>query len=188
MSVEEEKTHEEFAALGGCFVEGDPGQRRRERRVKRRALALSIVLQAAVLAAVILLPLFGKGERLAMAVTTPIPPYSPYAAPQQRTAPARNEARRNACHFCAPTMIPPTIAMRDDRTSGVDEVPLPDDLLPSGPGMPGSIPIVDARRGPAPPPPPNDTPRIVHVTHLDPALLTHRVEPKYPTLALQTRR
>jgi periplasmic protein TonB len=28
----------------------------------------------------------------------------------------------------------------------------------------------------------------VHVTHLDPAMLVHRVEPVYPSLARQTRR
>jgi TonB family protein len=31
-------------------------------------------------------------------------------------------------------------------------------------------------------------PRIVHVGHLDPAMLIHRVEPVFPALALQTRR
>ena len=31
-------------------------------------------------------------------------------------------------------------------------------------------------------------PRIVRVTHIDPALLTERVEPVYPPLARQTRR
>ena len=32
------------------------------------------------------------------------------------------------------------------------------------------------------------TPHIVHVTHIDPALLIHRVEPTYPTLGLHMRR
>jgi protein TonB len=31
-------------------------------------------------------------------------------------------------------------------------------------------------------------PKIVHVGHLDPAMLIHRIEPVYPTLAHQTRR
>jgi len=54
--------------LRGCLVEGDAGQRSRERRVRRRALAISIVVQCAVLAALIVLPLFGKPQRIALRV------------------------------------------------------------------------------------------------------------------------
>jgi TonB family protein len=36
--------------------------------------------------------------------------------------------------------------------------------------------------------PPDRTPSIVRVTHLDPAMLIHRVEPTFPTLARQTGR
>ncbi len=36
--------------------------------------------------------------------------------------------------------------------------------------------------------PPAETPKIVHMTHLDPALLIRRVQPDYPPLARQTRR
>lgn len=188
MSVEEEKGHEEFGALGGCFVGGDAEQRKRERRVKRRALAISITLQALLLAAVILLPLFGKTERIALAYAVPIPPYSPYAARQPRATAPQQQAQQNAGHIWAPTSISPTIVTRDNRTAGAGELPVPGDLLPTGPGTPGILPIVDTRHGPTPPPPGNDTPRIVHVTHLDPAMLTRRIEPVYPTLARQTRR
>jgi protein TonB len=187
MSGEEQKAQEEFGALAGCFVEGDPEQRRRQLQVKRRALAASIMLQAAVLAAVILVPLFGKGERIAMAYAVPIPPYSPYAPHQPRATPVRSQAPQNACRFCEPPRIPNGIVTRDPEPAN----PNPDgssDLLPAipGTGTPDRLPIFDTRQGPPPPPP--DTPRIVHVTHLDPAMLTHRVEPVYPTIARQTRR
>ena len=33
-----------------------------------------------------------------------------------------------------------------------------------------------------------ETPRIMHQTHIDPAMLVHRVEPVYPTLAKQLGR
>jgi TonB family protein len=187
MSVAEGKGHDEFAALGGCFVGGDAEQRKRQRRLKRRALAISVTLQALVLAAVILLPLFGKTERIALAYAVPIPPYSPYAAQQQRPTAARPQSPQNVCHFCAPTRIPPTIAMRTDPM-GDASVPSPADFVGLVPGNPNVIPIFDTRHGPTPPPPGNDTPRIVHVTHLDPAMLTRRIEPVYPRLAIQTRR
>jgi periplasmic protein TonB len=187
MSVEEEKGHEEFGALGGCFVGGDAEQRKRERRVKRRALALSITLQAMVLAAVILLPLFGKTERIALAYAVPIPPYSPYAAQPQRSTAARPQAPQNPCHFCAPRRIPPTITTHTDPV-GDGPVPFPGELPGLVPGNSNLIPVVDPRSGPIPPPPPNERARIVRVTHLDPAMLMRRIEPAYPTLARQTRR
>jgi protein TonB len=187
MSVEERSEREEFGALGGCFVGGDAEQRRRERRVKRRALAISITVQALVLAAIILLPLFGKTERIVLAYAVPIPPYSPYAPHQQPQSAPQAPAPSNECRFCPPKAIPQTIVTRDDRRSGSDEVPVPGELLPVGPAIPGGIPIDDGRRR-VPPPPPSDTPSIVHVTHLDPAMLRQRVEPVYPRLAIQMRR
>ena len=77
-NVSEEILEGSLGSLGVCLVEGNPEQRRRERRMRRRALVLSILIQASVLAALVLLPLFGKTEHLALAVSTPVPPYSPY--------------------------------------------------------------------------------------------------------------
>src|ERR1700757_1697429 len=70
-----EEIHEgSLGLLGGCLVEGDPEQRGRERRVRRRALVISVLIQTAVLV-LLLIPLFGKTQRIALAVATPIPPY-----------------------------------------------------------------------------------------------------------------
>jgi len=184
---EEERVREEFGALGGCFVEGDAEQRRRERRTKRRALAASITMQALVLAAVILLPLFGKTDRIVLAFATPIPPYSPYVAHRQATTVTHPQTQRSVCFSCF-TNLRPTVVIRDNRTTGED-TPSPDG--PFGetvPADPGGIRIADARRGPPPPPAPVQRPHMVHVTQLDPALLTRRIEPVYPTLARQTHR
>ena len=63
-NIREERLEEGLGSLRGCLVEGDAEQRRGERRVRRRALAISILLQSAVLATLILLPLFGKAERI----------------------------------------------------------------------------------------------------------------------------
>src|SRR6202023_304248 len=69
-----------LGSLQGCLVEGDPEQRARERRVRRKALVTSVFVQAGLLAAVILVPLFAKPAHLERPIVTPIPPYRHVAA------------------------------------------------------------------------------------------------------------
>jgi len=188
MSGEEIRAREEFGALGGCFVEGDPEQRRREKRTKRRALALSISLQALALAAVILLPLLGKAERISLAVATPIPPYSPYRSHAERVIQQRSQTPRRTVDFSIFRGIPQTVVTRDDQTGASNaETPSDFDGLPTS-GQSGLVPMVDTRRSTPPPPPPPPTPKRIVVTNLQPAMLMRRIEPVYPTLAKQTRR
>lgn len=188
-SVSKTTPKEALGSLGGCLVEGDPEQRRRERRVRRRSLIISIFSQAAVVALLILLPLFGRTEHIALGITTPVPPYSPYKGPSRDAGsqPPRGH-RQNVCHICAPTNIPPTIVTRDPHTTsdGTDDT-APVDLLPGVPGGGGLVPIPGARTNVQPPPPDRQVshPSILRMTHLDPAMLIYRVEPIYPALARQ---
>ena len=80
----------DFGSLQGCFVEGSPEQRKRERRIRRRALIISVAAQAAILAAIILVPLFGKPDSIALASVTPLPPYFHQGAPQRQPTPSTN--------------------------------------------------------------------------------------------------
>jgi protein TonB len=197
MSLEPQKVSEEnseagLGSLRGCLVEGDAEQRRHERRVRRRALIISIALQSAFLAALILVPLFGKTQRIAFAYATPVPPYSPYRKAPANPGTPRPHASgpQTPCRFCAPTNIPPTIVTRDPNPSGQQtENALPDGLGDGIPGAPdGLIPLGDARQRVLPPPNIDHQvvrPRVVQMTHLDPAMLMHRVEPVYPALARQ---
>jgi periplasmic protein TonB len=177
-----------LGSLQVCLVEGDPEQRRRERRVRRRALVISIAGQSVVLAALVLVPLLGKPARIALSNVVPLPPYYSHAEPRHPdTAQPHPSARRNICRFCAPTQIPPTIATTDSAPP--DEVSGAPDL--DGPQIPGAIPIPDGHEGLRPPPPRQaqvETPHVVHTAHIDPALLTRRVEPIYPVLAKQIGR
>lgn len=187
--VSETIPKEALGSLGGCLVEGDPEQRRRERRVRRRSLIVSILTQAAVVALLILLPLFGRTEHLALGITTPVPPYSPYKGPvHDPGAPHPHGDRHNVCLFCVPTHISPIIVTHDRTNDGQDD-PVPDGIVPGFPGGPGGglIPIPDARTNV--PPPPQDhhvtRPSILRMTQLDPAMLIHRVDPVYPYLPKQ---
>src|SRR5439155_148655 len=94
-------SEDSLGSLSSCLVDGDAEQRTRERRVRRRALTISIILQSAVLTTLILVPLFGKAERITFTIVTPIPPYSPYRGPARNPAqPPHRRTTQNQCHFC----------------------------------------------------------------------------------------
>lgn len=188
MSVEPKKVSEkDLGALQGCLVEGDPEQRARERRIRRRSLVLSVVLQGAVLVAVVLVPLFARTERIALANITPVPPYSPYRHVSSAPTGPHAPTPINACHICAPPNIPPRISTQDPTPTDGPQEPQFGNTIGSGVGGPdGYIPITDSR--PRPPEQPThhaEQPHIVHVTNIDPAFLKRRVDPIYPPLPRQ---
>ena len=180
----------DFGGLQGCFVEGSPEQRKRERRIRRRALIISVTAQAAILTAIVLVPLFGKPERLAFASVMPIPPYFPTNAPERHpTPPPRNPTDpRHLCATCYSPRFP-------DHPPTTDNTPPRQDPIPGapegreGPSVPWGIAIDDGRRQPERPAEvrPQRPPRIT-MGHLEQAMLTHRVEPQYPPLARQIHR
>ena len=152
--VSEEILEGSLGSLGGCLVEGNPEQRRRERRLRRSALVVSILIQTATLALLILLPLFGKTEHVALAIPTPIPPYSPYTGSSPDPgAPHPHRHLPTPCHFCRSPDIPPIIVTHDTARSDEGPNAAPQGLGQGIPGAPGDlIPIPDAR-SPLPPPP-----------------------------------
>jgi periplasmic protein TonB len=188
MAVERSsKSEENIGSLRGCLVEGDPEQRRRERSVRRRALLVSILLQSTALIALVLIPLFAKPTKLVQP-SMPVPFYS-HVRPRP-THPdierAPTHPMRNPSQFFAPRAIPPTIVTHDQP-----EPPSEEPGPPVGnqvPALPEGIPLArpNSVRPPAQLQP--DRPRIIHPTHLDPAMLIHRVEPIYPPLARQIGR
>jgi periplasmic protein TonB len=171
------------AVLQACLVEGDPAQRIREHRLRRRALILSIALQTAALACAVLIPTFGKPGHVALTNVMPLPPYHPLRSPvpiieARPIIPVTS--RPSSCVFCSPRANPhaPPIGI---TTTGAPEALEP---FPStGLNLPGvdsrfssSSPTAGERRV---------KPRTLHVTSLSSAMLIHRVEPIYPTLARQ---
>jgi protein TonB len=181
-----------LGSLQSCLVEGDPEQRARERRVRRKALITSVFLQASFLAALILVPLFAKPAHLAMAMMTPIPPYRHVAARAENVQRPQIEIRR-VCVVCFNSRPAPlSAASRQESSEPVDPFANSSTSgVATGPCAASSGCIDIRAEGPRPPVTSEarrDKPKVLHETHIDPAMLIHRVEPVYPTLARQTRR
>src|SRR5260370_41529642 len=83
-SKERVKAEPRAGAFSGCLGEGDAEATARERKIKRRAVGISIALQTVGLAALVIAPLFAKPAELVERVATPMPPY--------RSSPARRQA------------------------------------------------------------------------------------------------
>ncbi len=179
----------EFGSLQGCFVEGSPEERKRERRIRRRALIISVAAQCAILTAIVLVPLFGKPERIALANMNPIPPYYHNSAPERRptTPQPAPQTVRHLCATCYSPIFPNHPATTDNTPPQQDPIPgIGTSDGREGPQAPWGIGIEDGRQQPPPPPP--QTPRRLHVTHLEPAMLLQRIQPVYPALARQIHR
>lgn len=185
-NAKENPQEENLGSLRSCLVEGDPAQITRNRRLRQRSLLLSVILQFAVLTAVVLVPLLSKTAPLPVGIIMPIPPYHRPASAAVTNAhprPTRPSPVFIFCLTCPPVLPPRTTNSNTSQT--IQEPTGLGDPAPE-PECPDCIPLESAHPQPAVPRPP--TPRVVHVTHIDPALLTHRVEPTYPTLGLQMRR
>jgi hypothetical protein len=68
------------------------------RRTRRRSLLLSVLLQIAILAALVLIPMLSKTPRIALANVMPVPPYchattADHATPRQARIPALTNFR-----------------------------------------------------------------------------------------------
>jgi protein TonB len=191
-SVSEASPNESLGSLSGCLVDGDAEQRTRQRRVKRRALAISIFLQSAVLAALILLPLFSKAERISLNIVTPMVPYGrSNNHPRGKATTTRSRGRVRDSRFI---FHPPTNSVNHNHVQDPDPNEPTVEFDPNGngpnggPDCPGCVDMGGRETGPRPPQPVIETPSrpgVIRMTTIDPAMLKHRVEPVYPKLAQQ---
>lgn len=176
------------ASLRACLVDGDSDQRTRNRRLRRRSLLVSVVVQIAVLAALVLVPILSKTERIALANVMPMPPYHRVVAADhtpQRPHPAASPRVITFCLSCPPSLVNPPTPINDPGSVGNDSIGFETD----DPNIACSDCLGLISKGsPNPVAPDDPAPHIVYVTHLDPAMLIHRIDPVYPTLARQTAR
>lgn len=191
MSVEGKKNSaEEIGTLSSCLIEGNPEQKARERKIKRRALAISIVLQSVAIVALVLVPLLGHTEKIAYRVVTPMPPYhAPRVRAETRVQQPIPDGRR-VCLVCfnRPLSSSPVTTDTHRLTSNlIDDVPYIG--VPGGSGEPTGSDIFNSGTGPRAPEDPsrNQRKRISVGGTVQQAMLTRRIEPSYPPLARQLR-
>jgi periplasmic protein TonB len=189
MSLEPQHVrNENLGSLQGCLVGGDPDQRSRERKVRKRALVISVALQTTVLAVVVLIPLFAKPPLL----VTSVAPFPIYAVTSNSSHPAARPQvnNRRPCVVCFNSR--PANVTPNER---IETTQLQDPFGESGPNRPAvlcrtclDIGQIEGPRAPHVDEAPPEKPRIIRRTEIDPAMLIRRVEPVYPILAKQTRR
>ncbi|HET7107041.1 MAG TPA: TonB family protein [Candidatus Acidoferrum sp.] len=178
-----------FGSLRSCLVEGDPQSEKRARRIKQRAVAVSIVLQSLALVALVLFPLLSKGERISLKYATPIPPYAPIG--NHHTVSNGGQRTPPPCLFCRRFIPSAPIPTRDPN-------PPTEPSGPEGDPIPGLAPTPGIDHGytpssPRPVAPPEEETlpvqkrrRVSEMQQM--AQLISRVEPSYPTLAKQIQR
>jgi protein TonB len=182
-------SEEVVGSLESCFVEGDPEQQRRERKIRRRALVISIILQTIVVAALVVFPLLGKSERITYERVV-LPAYAPAGPVKHTTRNAKPHDGRRICIFCFAPRNPPRPLKPGEPINATLNAQEGDSIpgTPNGLNVPGGL-NPDSR---IPEPPRKESSveptRRLKVTSLEPAMLTRRVEPAYPVLARQTGR
>ena len=176
-----------------CLVDADPESFGRARRLRRKALVISLVLETGMLAILLLWPLIAPGVLARQFNVTPAPPFHGGGNNTSRKALGSMHPPpiwpRLACLICAPPSI------RTHPSYGPGPEPPSVDAGPrsgfgsdsgfAGPGFPVVGGFDSARPpNPAPAPEPPDPSRPLSKSEsLMEAMLVLRVQPEYPPIA-----
>jgi periplasmic protein TonB len=180
----------DLGSLSECLVDNDPAVRVRARRLRSKALALSVALEALILASLLLWPLISPGVLTAHYIVTPAPPYSGGGATHHEQPTMHRPHMSSLLAFCLAVCAP---VVRPSAPANSSEAP---DIGPDqgggseGPGLPGvgpSLPGGTGDRVIVPEPPHAEPPHVrpmLRSGELMAAMLVNRMEPKYPTMAI----
>jgi periplasmic protein TonB len=181
----------ELGTLSQCLVDSDGEALERARRLRRKAVVISVAGQAVVVAAMLILPLVTPGELPRQFNITPAPPFpgNPATRSEHRALPPATRPRipQLCLALCAPEVTqrrfpesgnpePPSIDSSFDGSG--DNIP---GAIGSGPGIPGATgnrPIVLQ-----PPEQPVHHDPVRMSEGVMEAMLIRRPQPSYPPLA-----
>jgi protein TonB len=170
--------------LSNCVMDSDLGATGRARQLRRKAFVGSLVLEAALVGAMLLWPLIDPAVLPAQLAVTLVPPYRAERAPTTATQPHANPGPGDTI---TTILLHPTLNRSHAASAPGGEPPSVGDI-PFGPGPGLSIPG-GSRDGqpievPSPAPP---TRTIKASAGVMAALLVHRVQPEYPAIAQAMR-
>jgi len=145
-------------------------------------------LQSTALTVLVIAPLFAKPAELLGRNVVPIPPYGHKPA-QQHSAPVAPNRPHVQRFIFAPTSISANIRTHDEpQPPGEAFDPGQAIGLIGTEGSATPLNITDPRPQPPHAEEVTHEKKRIHESHVDPALLTRRIEPVFPPLALQIRR
>ena len=186
-------------SLSECLVDNDPAARVRARRLRSKALILATVLEALLLASMLLWPLISPAALPQESLYTPLAPYyggGKYHNPGESRGSARPGPTKFTPNDSRPIWQPHEIPRTPTDGNAEQEEDFDCGLGESAPALPGAL-----DGGPGAPGMPGGTgdrvivPEPAHAEppHIRPtrmsegvmaAMLVNRVEPKYPTFAI----
>jgi periplasmic protein TonB len=184
-----------FGNFSQCLVDGDPESLGRARRLRRKALVISLFLEAGLLATMLLWPLITPGVLPRQFNVTPAPPFrgGGKSAPRQSLEPIHPpsilDRHHVICLICEPPVIPqhpsygpgpepPSVDASPGTGSGSDS-----DFAGSGPVLPGGLGPGRQPNVVRPPDQPHPRSPLRQNEGVMEAMLIHRVQPEYPSLA-----
>lgn len=182
-------------SFAGCLVDGDAEMLKRARRLRRKALAISLILEAVLIGAMLVSPLITPGVLPRQYVMTPTPPYGPHAGANAERPRGESHPPPRGFHPPKPSPFyqPPTIP-HHEQDSTPDEPGLdigtgrgdssgnPGAGVPDGTGIPYGL-GVDTRAIPPLTPTPASSVPVKMSEGVMEAQLIHRVQPVYPAIA-----
>lgn len=183
--------------LSECMVDNDPEVRARARRLRQKALAASLCIEALCLGAMLVWPLITPGVLPNRYIVTPLPPYSGGGNAAAHSTPPHHLPRTHDDNRTTQITFPsPTHSTHWQRPSA-DDAPAVDGLTVDGPGQghgPGDATsffgIGDPNGLRVEPPRPANPVRPLRQkmsAGVMESALIHRVEPAYPRIAISMR-
>jgi protein TonB len=179
----------DLGSLSECLVDNDPAARARARRLRSRALVLSVALEALIVAALLVWPLISPGALTARYIVTPAPPYSGGGAARHEQSTMHRPHASVFSRICLAVCAPMARPLAPANSSEAPDIGPEQGGGSEGPGLPGAGPSLPGGTGdraivpePAHAEPPHVRP-IVRSGEVMAAMLVNRVEPLYPPTA-----
>lgn len=176
--------------LSECLIENDAEAIQRCRRLRRKALAISLVLEAALLSALLAWPLLNPATLNAHYVSIPVPPYRRGMPEKPRSLvrpPERHWIVDRRSPLYQPPVIPPRVDTRPEPPPAIDASNSSGPTVPIGDfiGIDGGNEPLSGVHPPQPPRPPerhSAGPQMMSEGVME-AKLIHRVDPVFPAIA-----